>query len=620
MNGRKRLVVMIASLIVACAACSGVTILLLYRHTMAQSKLLLISTAQSQVHLIASLLNTRKQWEEVLPDSQTEDHFIATTLQPVIAGYRKYQGFGKTGEIVIARREGDKIAFILRRRGQEIMPPETIPLNSGLASPSGLALQGKSGCDIALDYQGKKVLAAYEPIPEWNLGIVVKMDLAEFNAPFRKAALAALGIGVLFVTVTSLLFYRVTVPILNRLEIQMQALSDEIEQRKSTEQTLKREQEFTRALLDNMADGVVACDRNGLLTLFNRTAREWHGVDALNEPADQWAQHYDLYHLDGTTPLLTDEIPLKRAFDGEQVRSASMAIMAKGQPPRFILANGDPFFDSQQHLLGSVVVMHDITEIKKAQEDLQHLNATLEDRVRERTEQLEASNRELESFSYSVSHDLRAPLRSIDGFSQALQKEYTEQFDNQARHYLDRIRLSASKMGRLIDDLLNLSRLTRVEITRKPINLSALIDRLVTEFTETHPDRAIEWHIAPGKVAQGDERLLETALRNLLSNALKFTAKHPCAHIEFGTLTDHGATVYYIRDDGAGFEMAYADKLFGAFQRLHKTDEFDGTGIGLAIVQRIVHRHGGRIWAQSAVEQGATFYFTLLNGDRSASC
>ncbi|MCG3206938.1 MAG: Adaptive-response sensory-kinase SasA [Anaerolineae bacterium] len=242
----------------------------------------------------------------------------------------------------------------------------------------------------------------------------------------------------------------------------------------------------------------------------------------------------------------------------------------------------------------------------------QRLNVELEDRVKERTAQLEATNKELEAFAYSVSHDLRAPLRSIDGFSQALQEDYADSMDSEAHRYLQRVRAASQRMAQLIDDLLMLSRLTRSEMRPERVNLSALARSIAAELCAAEPDRQVEFVIAPDVVVTADAHLMRVALENLLGNAFKFTAKQAAARIEFGVLPqpkDHA--VYFVRDDGAGFDMAYIDKLFGAFQRLHTPAEFSGTGIGLATVQRIIHRHGGRVWAEGAVNQGATFYFTL---------
>jgi len=224
---------------------------------------------------------------------------------------------------------------------------------------------------------------------------------------------------------------------------------------------------------------------------------------------------------------------------------------------------------------------------------------------------LQAVNKELEAFSYSASHDLRAPLRAIDGFSQALLEDYAGKLDEEGQGYLQRLRAASQRMAQLIDDLLNLSRVTRAEMSRDDVNLTALAQEVAEELRKAEPGRQADVIIAPGLRASGDERLLRVVLANLLGNAWKFTNKRPRARIEFGITEQEGKSAYFVRDDGVGFDMAYVRKLFGAFQRLHSTSEFKGTGIGLATVQRIIHRHGGQVWAEGAVEQGATFYFAL---------
>jgi light-regulated signal transduction histidine kinase (bacteriophytochrome) len=225
--------------------------------------------------------------------------------------------------------------------------------------------------------------------------------------------------------------------------------------------------------------------------------------------------------------------------------------------------------------------------------------------------ELDAVNKELEAFSYSVSHDLRAPLRSIDGFSQALVEEYADQLDDTAADYLSRIRAATQRMGELIDDLLDLSRVTRREMHREQVDLSALATEVLGGLAREEPERQVEIGIAAGLMGRGDPHLLRLALENLLGNAWKFTSREPSVRIEFGARQEGDRPLYYVSDNGVGFDMAYADKLFGAFQRLHAAHEFPGTGIGLATVHRIVLRHGGRVWAQSEVGQGATFFFTL---------
>jgi signal transduction histidine kinase len=235
----------------------------------------------------------------------------------------------------------------------------------------------------------------------------------------------------------------------------------------------------------------------------------------------------------------------------------------------------------------------------------------LDHRVQERTIELAAANNELEAFSYSVSHDLRAPLRSIDGFSQALLEDYADKLDVSGKNYLQRVRSATQRMSLLIDDLLNLSRVTRSEMRREAVDLSALAGSVMDELRKGDPGRGVRAVIADGLVAEGDSRLLRVVMENLLGNAWKYTSRHDGATIEFGLHQNGGRPVYFVRDDGAGFDATYADRLFGAFQRLHAATEFPGTGIGLATVQRIINRHGGKVWAEGAVERGAIFYFTL---------
>jgi light-regulated signal transduction histidine kinase (bacteriophytochrome) len=225
--------------------------------------------------------------------------------------------------------------------------------------------------------------------------------------------------------------------------------------------------------------------------------------------------------------------------------------------------------------------------------------------------QLEDANRELDAFAHSVSHDLRAPLRAIDGFSKAVLIDQAEKLDPQGKQDLERVRKAAQHMARLIDDLLKLSRVSRAQLGRVPLDLGRLARITLDELRRAEPARRVDATIAPDLRAEGDPELLQVVLDNLLGNAWKFSSWREHAHLELGFAESRGERAFFVRDDGAGFDMAYSGKLFGAFQRLHATSEFEGTGIGLATVQRIIHRHGGKIWAESTVGQGATFYFTL---------
>lgn len=265
-------------------------------------------------------------------------------------------------------------------------------------------------------------------------------------------------------------------------------------------------------------------------------------------------------------------------------------------------------FEEQEY---SCSFHQDITRRKQAENEIRQLNQELEARVIERTRELELAYREMESFTYSVSHDLRAPLRAIDGFSAALLEDYSDQVDEEGRKYLSYLREGCKDMSALIDGLLSLSRFSRGEINRELVDLSALVQVIAEELRQEHPERQVAVNIAQDVKVDADPRLLKAVMENLLGNAWKYTGKvaDPC--IEFGVQRREDETIFFVRDNGAGFDMAYAQKLFLPFQRLHKTSEFAGIGIGLATVQRIIHRHGGGIWAKGAIQQGATFYFTL---------
>jgi PAS domain S-box-containing protein len=266
-----------------------------------------------------------------------------------------------------------------------------------------------------------------------------------------------------------------------------------------------------------------------------------------------------------------------------------------------------PFLDEHGKPTQFIAIRADITERKQAEETIVRLNAEL----RAHAAQLEATNKELEAFAYSVSHDLRAPLRGMDGFSQALLEDYAGHLDATGQDYLRRIRAAAQRMGHLIDDLLKLAQVTRSEMVLDPVDLTALAHKAIAELQPQQAGRTVEWDISESLTALGDPRLLHLVLENLLANALKFSGKCEHARIEFGEQAQGAEQVFFVRDNGAGFDMAYASRLFGAFQRLHNPHEFPGTGIGLATVQRIIHRHGGRVWAEAQPGKGATFSFTL---------
>jgi PAS domain S-box-containing protein len=375
-----------------------------------------------------------------------------------------------------------------------------------------------------------------------------------------------------------------------------------------------------RRLLEKLPAGAYTCDSEGLITYFNpRAVQLWGREPKLNDPVDRFCGSFRLFLADGT-PIDHEDCWMGRALRDRQEYNSEEIIIERPDGRRLTaLAHANPIIDEDGTLLGAVNVLVDISErkateaaVRRAEQKTNELNQELERRVAERTAQLEAANKELESFAYSVSHDLRAPLRSIVGFSQILVEEHASKLDATALHYLERVGAASNRMGQLIDDLLELSRLSRSELLSQEVDLSRLAREILGALQQQDPGRSVTVTVAETCVVRGDRRLLRIALENLLGNAWKFTGKQESATIEFGCQEpEQGQRVCYVRDNGVGMDMAYADKLFTVFQRLHNLHEFPGNGIGLATVQRIIARHGGRIWATSVPNEGATLHFTI---------
>jgi len=381
----------------------------------------------------------------------------------------------------------------------------------------------------------------------------------------------------------------------------------DITARKLAEAALKESAEHYRSLFENAHELIYFHDMAGNFTAFNRAAQRITGYSA-----EEATSGLDLARLVAPEDFPFVERLLKQLAGGAAVPPSALEldIITKDGRRVSLEVSTQPLRQAGR-LIGVQGIARDVTDSKRAHAEIRRLNEELEQRVRDRTAQFENATKEMEAFSYSVSHDLRAPLRVIEGFSHVFLEEYGAALDAEARHYVERIHATSLRMGELISDLLALSRVTRTAMYRSRVDLSAMARSIAAELHRGAPDRDVRFEIRSGVVGDGDRSLLRIVMQNLLDNAWKYTSKKPRARIEFGAVDGDDGPVYFVRDDGAGFDMHYVAKLFGAFQRLHSAAEFDGTGIGLATVHRIVQRHGGRVWAEGEENEGATFYFTL---------
>ncbi len=525
----------------------------------------------------------------------------------------------ETGEALLAHRDGNEVVYLNELRYSKNIPMTMRYPITQSSLPAVRAVLGAKGVVEGIDYRKKNVLAAIKAVPDSTWFLVAKVDTEEIYASLTER----FWMAVFFIIVTILILGVVAAYIWRYRQAKYY--------REQYEQEYKRAFLYARSLIEASLDPLVTISPEGKIMDVNSSTELITGRSRKELIGSNFSNYF-------TQPEKADE-GYKLVFEKGVVRDYPLSLRTVAGGVTEVLYNASLYKNESGEVQGIFAAARDVTELRRIEQalkaahnelelrvkertnELQRTNEALQSEIRERkdveklielrTKLLEVTNKELESFSYSVSHDLRAPLRAIDGYTRMILRDQRDKLNDDAKRKFDLIRSNTQMMGKLIDDLLSFSRLGRLEINMSKLDMEGLINDIWMELQIINPDRRIDFKIKNIPPSRGDRTLIKQVYSNLLSNAVKYTKFKDKAYIETGGYPEGNENIYYVKDKGVGFDMKYYDKLFGVFQRLHSADDYEGTGVGLAIVQRIIHRHGGRVWAEGKVEEGAIFYFSL---------
>jgi PAS domain S-box-containing protein len=529
----------------------------------------------------------------------------------------------ETGEALLVHRDGDDVVYLNELRHIKNTPLMMRYPISEMSLPAVKAILGWKGVVEGIDYRKKSVIAAIKSVPGSSWFLIAKVDMEEIYAPLK----ARFWVTVFFIIAGILILGVIVAYIWRYQQAKYYREQYELEDIRSFL--------YARSLIEASIDPLVTISTEGKIMDVNESTESITGRSRKELIGSNFSNYF-------TEPEKAEE-GYKLVFENGIVRNYPLSIRNASGKITEVLYNATVYKNEAGEVQGVFAAARDITELRRVEKELKTAHDELELRVKERTRELqianenlqseiaerkeveklielrtkllEMTNKELESFSYSVSHDLRAPLRAIDGYTRMILRDQRDKLNDDAKRKFDLIRSNTQIMGKLIDDLLSFSRLGRLELNMSKLDMESLVNDVWMELQIINPDRKIDLIIKDIPSGWGDRTLIKQVYSNLLSNAVKYTKFKDKAYIETGGYSEGDENTYYIKDNGVGFDMEYYDKLFGVFQRLHSADDYEGTGVGLAIVQRIIHRHGGRVWAEGKVEEGATFYFTLLQKD-----